>query len=370
MAEKRKYEGVIWRKIKGKRVPFARVYWTDSAGRKRRTERQARTVSEARQFRLDIMRELESGPEVFEASALTFRELAEKYEAKKLVEPVYAGDTRIKGQRSWKQQRVFLKPLRAYFGAFLVRKITYEHLAEYRQKRFETPKPTGRQRSVGQVNRELSLMRTIFIYAKRLSIVIRSPFDAGDSLINMANEARRDRILTPDEEKRLLAQCTGRRAHLRCIVIAALDTGMRRGELLQLLWSDVNFEKGVIVVRSTTTKTRRPRIIGMTSRLIDALTEHLEITQGRSQDPIFGGIKDCKNAFNTACKKAGIEDLHFHDLRHTATTRAVQAGASPAIVMKMTGHSQFSTFARYVNPDHAAAREAASFLDSFNQKGE
>src|SRR5262245_33012647 len=54
----RKYEGVIWRKYEGKRVPYARVYWTDSAGRKRRTERQARTVSEARQFRLDMLREL------------------------------------------------------------------------------------------------------------------------------------------------------------------------------------------------------------------------------------------------------------------------------------------------------------------------
>jgi hypothetical protein len=100
MAQKRKYEGIIWRKIKGKDVPFARVYWTDSAGRKRRTERQARTVSEARQFRLDILRELEQGPEAFEAAKLTFRELAEKFSEKKLVEPLYVGDTRVKGQRT------------------------------------------------------------------------------------------------------------------------------------------------------------------------------------------------------------------------------------------------------------------------------
>lgn len=367
---RRKYEGVIWRKIKGKRVPFARVYWTDSAGKKRRTERQARTVSEARQFRLDIMRELESGPEVFEAATLTFRELAEKYEAKKLIEPVYAGDTRIKGQRSWKQQRVFLKPLRAYFGASLVRKITHEHLTEYRQKRFELPTRTGKQRSVSQVNRELSLMRSIFTYAKRLNIVARSPFDAGESLISVANEARRDRILTVEEEKKLLAQCVGMRAHLRYIVIAALDTGMRRGELLQLIWADVNFEKRVIIVRSTTTKTRRPRTIGMTARLTGELAELLELTRGKQDDFVFGGIRDCKTAFNSACRKAGIEDLHFHDLRHTATTRFIQAGAQPGIVMKTTGHTQFSTFARYVNPDHNAAREAAEFLDNFNQKGE
>lgn len=366
----KKYEGIIWRKIKGKKIPFARVCWTDSAGRKRRTERQARTVSEARQFRLDILKELESGPEVFEASTLTFRELAEKYEEKKLVEPVYVGDTRIKGQRSWKQQRVFLKPLRAYFGAFLVRKITHEHLAEYRQKRFETPTRMNTQRSVSQVNRELSLMRSIFTYARRLNLITRSPFDSGEPLISLANEVRRDRILTLDEEKKLLAQCAGPRAHLRYIIITALDTGMRRGELLQMIWADVNFEKGIIIVRSTTTKTRRPRTIGMTARLTAALAEWLEITQARAQDFVFGGIRDCKTAFNTACEKAGIEDLHFHDLRHTATTRLVQAGAQPGIVMKTTGHTQFATFARYVNPDHNAAREAAEFLDTFIQKGE
>lgn len=366
----RKYEGVIWRKIKGKRTPFARVCWTDSAGRKRRTERQARTVSEARQHRIDIMRELENGPEVFEASKLTFRELAEKFAEKKLVEPSYVGDTRIKGQRSWKQQRVFLKPLVSHFGAFLVRKITYEHLVEYRQKRFELPTRTGSQRSVAMVNRELSLLRSIFTYAKRLNIVTRSPFDAGESLISIASEARRDRILTVDEEKKLLAQCVGPRAHLRYIVIAALDTGMRRGELLQLVWGDVDFERGIILIRSTTTKTMRPRTIGMTGRLTAALLEWLELTQARDKDFIFGGIRDCKTAFNTACRKAKITDLHFHDLRHTATTRLVQSGASPSITMKITGHTQFATFARYVNPDHNAAREAASYLDNFNQKGE
>ena len=366
----RKYEGVIWRKIKGKSIPFARVYWTDSAGRKRRTERKASTVSEARQFRLDILRELEQGPEMFEAASLTFRELAEKYQEKKLIEPLYVGDTRVKGQRTWQQQRGFLKPLLAHFGAFLVRKITYEHLVEYRQKRFELPTRRNTQRSVSQVNRELSLMRSIFTYAKRLNIVARSPFDAGESLISLADETRRDRILTPDEEKRLLAQCTGQRAHLRYIVIAAIDTGMRKGELFQLIWADVDFDRGVIVLRLTTTKTRRARTIGMTARLKAALVEWLELTQGRDKDFVFGGAKDCKKAFGNACKDAKITDLHFHDLRHTATTRLVQSGAAPGIIMKTTGHTQFSTFARYVNPDANAAREAAEFLDNFNQKGE
>jgi hypothetical protein len=183
--------GVIWRKINGKRVPFARVYWTDSAGKRRRSERKARNVSEARQFRLDLLRELEEGPERLESAKLTFYQLAEHYKEKKLIEPLYAGDTRVKGQRTWRAQRGFLKPLEAYFGALLVRKITYEHLVEYRQRRFETPTRRGKQRSVSQVNRELSLLRSIFAYAKRANVIARSPFDAGESLISLADEVRR-----------------------------------------------------------------------------------------------------------------------------------------------------------------------------------
>src|SRR5262245_6949555 len=213
-------------------------------------------------------------------------------------------------------------------------------------------------------------MRSIFTYAKRLNIVVCSLFDAGVSLISLVDEVRCDRILTFDEEKRLLAQCVGRRAHLWYIVIAALDTALRKGELLQLVWADVNFEADVIVVRSTTTKTRRPRTIGLTARLRAALIEWLELTDAGEGDYVFGGIRDCKRSFGGACTDAGIADLRFHDLRHTATTRLVQAGAPHPIVMKTTGHTQFATFAQYINPDQNAARDAAELLDNFNQKGE
>lgn len=368
MKPQRKHEGVIWRKSNGKFVPYARVYWTDSAGKKRRTERKARTVSEARDLRQQMLNELEAGPERLEAADLTFRELAAHFEEKKLVEPTYAGDTRIKGQRTWKRQRGYLKTLNAHFGTRLIRKITYEDLVEYRQWRFETPTRRGKQRSVSHVNRELSLLRSIFTYAKRQNIIARSPFDAGASLISLADEVRRDRILTPDEETRLLTQCVGRRAHLRYIVIAAIDTALRKGELFQLRWSDIDMGGAVIVVRSTTTKTRRPRTIGITARLWKALDELLALTQAGEGDYVFGGIKECKRSFASACKDAKITDLRFHDLRHTATTRLVQAGAAPAIAMKTTGHTQFSTFARYVNPDQNAARQAAALLDEFNER--
>jgi integrase len=133
-----------------------------------------------------------------------------------------------------------------------------------RKRPLKPQKQSSRQRSITAVNRELELLRTIFSFAEHNDWVAKSPFKKGASLISKASERQRDRVLTLDEEARLLAACSGRRAHLRPLVITALDTGMRRGELLKLVWPDVDFALDLIRVRATNTKTERPRTIGIT----------------------------------------------------------------------------------------------------------
>jgi integrase len=72
------------------------------------------------------------------------------------------------------------------------------------------------------------------------------------------------------------------------------------------------------------------------------------------------GVKDTvKRSFASACRDAGIEGFHFHDCRHTAITRMIQAGLSPMEVMKISGHTQMNTFARYVNPNTQAVNRIA-----------
>src|SRR5262249_35160164 len=169
--------------------------------------------------------QLQAGGEIaFDAEKLTFEQLAEQFKEKKLTAPVYAGSTRVAGMRSWKKRRIDLKPLVAFFGKRLIQKINYEDLISYRKERFELRTQRGAARSVSSVNRELSLLRSIFNYARRCGYLTRSPFEMGEGLISLADETKRDRILTPEEEKRLLDQCVGRRAHLRAIIIAAADT--------------------------------------------------------------------------------------------------------------------------------------------------
>src|SRR5260370_37784356 len=120
----------------------------------------------------------------------------------------------------------------------------------------EKKNPTLRAVSVAAVNRELELLRAVLRFAQREGWIVKSPFELGAPLISKVSETRRDRVLSFAEEARLLAACTDKRAHLRPLLITALDTGMRRGELFKLAWSDVDFNANLIRVRATNTKTR------------------------------------------------------------------------------------------------------------------
>ncbi len=130
---------------------------------------------------------------------------------------------------------------------------------------------TKRQRSIGTVHKELELLRRMFNVAVSNGWLMKNPFEMGDSLINPSDEKQRERILTKEEEEKLLAACFGPRAHLRSIIVCALDTGMRRGEIFKLKWSDIDFENGIINIKAFNTKTLRERQVAMTSRLSQEL---------------------------------------------------------------------------------------------------
>jgi integrase len=143
---------------------------------------------------------------------------------------------------------------------------------------------------------------------------------------------------------------------------------MRRGEMIQLEWSDVDFENRVIAVRAMTTKTARSRIVPISRRLLEEL-KALYAKKGTGEESVFGISDNVKNAFASACREAGVENFRLHDCRHTAITRMIQAGMAPMQVMKISGHTQMFTFARYVNADDDAVKRAAAAIDSFHAAG-
>jgi integrase len=347
---------------------IARITWTDALGKRRGRKQRVATKTEGRRLLRKWAAQLEEtgGDRMIDAAKMTFRKLADIYAERKLIPPVIKGSERVAGMRSWKLQRGFLKTLLEYFGHKKISAITHSDLEAFKQFRLQTQTIRGNERSLAHVHRELSLLRSILNFAKRQGWLTRTPFEMGRSVITTSNEPQRDRLLTPDEESRLLAACTGRRSHLRAIIIGLVDTGLRRGELLALEWRDVDLQAGLIAVRGETTKTLKDRKVGITTRLRKEL-EQLAALKTSPDDKVFPQ-GDFKRAFTAACRAAGIENLRGHDLRHTAITRWIQSGMPVAEVMRLSGHRTLNVAFRYINIDDRTARRAAEAMDSFHQQ--
>ena len=345
---------------------WARITYVDVSGKRKDVLRRADNRTHARQLIKGLLRELEDrGERSIESSRMTFEYLATRYTEAKIFPAEYHGNRKVAGLRSWRSPKGYVQVLVRHFGKRLLRDITHNDIERFKLERLKSPTAKG-ERTIAAVNRELETLRAVLRFAIRQGWIARSPFEFGNPLISKADEIRRERVLTHQEENRLLAVCSERRAHLRPILIAAMDTAMRRGELFKLKWSDIDLKERKIHVRATTTKTQRSRTVGITPRLITELQSLWELSPKIEDDLVFGITDTIKTAFASACKAAGIENFRFHDCRHTAITRMVQAGMSATEVMKISGHTQMSTFARYVNPNDDAARRAADLLAAFN----
>jgi integrase len=375
--------GAVLRGIrKGKKtlkVWYARIQFYDDAGKRKQIERKPAYNSEssAREKARELLAEFDTNHKAFDAPTMTFGDLADYYQATYLVDAEYRDGRKIAGLRSRYDFEHRLKPLRDFFGKKKLRSLTHGDLHRYKTQRLKTPviagrntrgtktkgKPKSRPRSIATVHRELSFMRRILNVAVANGWILRNPFEQGEPLIKPGDEKPRERIISREEEARLLAFCTDERAHLRAIIICALDTGMRRGEMFSLKWSDVDFESGLITIRAFNTKTMRQRQVALTDRL---KSELLQLSQGPNDELVFGIKTSAKSAFNNAKKKAGLSDLRFHDLRHSHATRLVGGQMPLPEVGRVLGHTQPTTTFRYVNVNEETAKRAADVLNRFN----
>ncbi|KXJ98003.1 MAG: integrase family protein [Acidobacteria bacterium OLB17] len=140
---------------------------------------------------------------------------------------------------------------------------------------------------------------------------------------------------------------------------------MRRGEIFKMRWADVKFETNEIVIPQTNTKTEESRTVGMTGRLRNELQILWDSSPRDLRGAVFGVTNTIKSGFKSVCEAAGVKDFRFHDCRHTATTRMIMAGCSHTEVMKITGHSQLTTFLRYLNIKTETTNRVASALDAY-----
>jgi integrase len=361
MARERK-GSIIKRKSDG--LLYARVTFVDSTGKRRDKLRRADDRTHARELIRQMLRELEdNGENALDVSRKTFADLADYYESNYLVEAEYVNGRKIFGLRSLSTPKGFLKILRVYFGKQLLRTITYGNVRAFRALRLATPTRGRAQRSVTSVNRELALLRRMFNVAQREGWLLKNPMNNGENLISISSELKRQRVITYEEEGRLLNACSGRRKHLRAIVIAAIETGMRKGELLKLKWSDVNFQERIIYVQAFNTKTASARVVGMTSHLVLELERLWQLSSQIMDDLVFGFKDNVKKSFDGARRDAGLVDVRFHDLRHTHATRLVSAHVPMAEIARALGHQQLATTYRYTNQTHESVQRTADALE-------
>ena len=358
------------RSAKGKVTWWARVTYTDPVtGKRHDRQRRAESKSHAKDLVQDLIAEVDkTGGRSLAKEHMTFLDLATYFEKEYLKPAEYVDGRKVAGVRSIVPAKANVKALKDHFGMRLLRGITHSDIREFRAIRLATKTKAKKQRTIAAVNRELEKMRRLLNIAEREGWILRNPMRSGDPLISMADERKRERIVTREEELKLLAACENRyRKHLRPILICALDTGMRRGEILGLKWSDVDFEERVLTIRAFNTKTMQERQVSLTTRLMIELERIWEESPKNKDFLVFGFTDNVKKSWTSVRTKAGLPDVRFHDLRHTAATRLVAAHLPLPEVGRVLGHTQANTTYRYVNANIETTRRAAALLDAFNK---
>jgi integrase len=269
-----------------------------------------------------------------EAESTTLGEALERYESEK---------TEQKKGAAQERHRIAMFKRSALADRFLA-SIRSTDIAKYRDKRLKEGK------SPFTVNNEMILLSSLFnVAAKEWGF---------ESLNNpVAKVARpklprgRDRRLYEGEEETLLEELPD---NIKPVFIIALETAMRLSEITSMEWKNVNLARRTITLEDT--KNGESRTVPLSTRAVSVLKALPRNIKGR----VFNiSSNHVSKTFHDTCKKSGIEDLRFHDLRHEATSRLFEKGFNPMEVASITGHKTLQMLKRYT---HLKAEDLAQRL--------
>jgi integrase len=220
-----------------------------------------------------------------------------------------------------------LKHLLPFFADMPLADINTSAIRKYRQARNKEKLLTA-----ATVNRDLSVLRRIFYWSVEEGYLLANPLGR----LRMERERRTKRpVMSVAEEIKLNSAAP---EHLQRIILCALHTGMRRGEILQQRWDDIDFDNRILHVSHSKTPEGEAREIPLTSRLYEVLSAHR-----RNHGLVFTlddhGLKNIKTAWGASLRRSGIRHFRFHDLRHTANTRMMLAGVLQEVRREILGHS-------------------------------
>jgi integrase len=366
--------------FKPKGGPSYRLSLDKEAGKHLESKTDADTEAER------IRREIRAGtfrrpaPVVTTPDALSFDAFGEKW---------VKGAASVSGKTSWKDDTYVLARIGAWtpegaerFGLKAIGMITEDD--------FEALRVHLRtiRRAANTWNHYLQVLKSLSRWGVKKGYLTRSWFGA-DSDLKRERPGRRSRRLAPGEEAALLKAAN---PQLQRLIIAALETGCRLGELLSLQWADVSLERGVLCGRAENAKDREARELPISTRLRAVLEMNRNDPAGEPfagdrfpfGDAVGRQVGGISTAWeNTVLRAHGVRpqrgaggrlpadvralyrgfDLHFHDLRHEAGSRLLEAGWPVHHVSEMLGHADLSTTSTYLNITRMGLQESMKRFD-------
>jgi integrase len=270
---------------------------------------------------------------------------------------------RVEGKRSVDEDERHLAKLKAWFGESTpLSGITAQRIADYSRERAGQTSRLKRLVSPATRNRELAALRHLLRLAVEWGYIDKAP------RIRLAREPEgRLRFLSREDAVRLLEACRqSQNPHLYRIVVVALYTGARRGEVRGLTWERVDFARGVLLFSHT--KSGRRREVPMNDAVYRALAE---IPGPKREGPVFrrrdgAAWGSIRTAFERAVATAKLDDFRFHDLRHTCASWLVMAGRNLKEVQELLGHRTFAMTLRYAHLSPDRLRDAVASLPSLS----
>jgi integrase len=235
--------------------------------------------------------------------------------------------------------------LRSDLAARSLASLRSSDFAAYRDKRLAVA-------ASNTVRLELAIVSHLFtIAAQEWGIAVVNPIQ---SIRKPKGSNARSRRLEGDEEQRLLAACAGH-PYLSRLIVLALETACRQSEIVLLDWSEVDLKQSVI--KKDTAKNGEGRIIPLTKRARSVLPPSCAVgtaTKGKGKRSVTAPLGRLfpvfpRKAWETALKKAGMVNFHFHDLRHEAVTRMFERGMNQFEVAAVSGHKTMQMLSRYTH---------------------
>jgi len=259
-------------------------------------------------------------------------------------------------KRSWTRDVTSSIALLRFFSGKSLNQITSWAVEGYKSKRQKEITHYRKPPSKATINRELACLKHMFTKATDWGVVTSNPVKKVKLFPEKPGKLR---ILSNEEFSKLYSASY---ETLKPILMMAVNTGMRRGEILELKWDDVNMKQGFINVRDS--KNSESRDIPINDVLMETLESVKNTTNAiyvleRNGDP----IKSFKKGFYSALRRSGIKKCRFHDLRHTFATRLIMAGVDIVTVQELLGHKDIRMTKRYSHPTPEHKKQAVETLN-------